>query len=86
MERATFAGIAVVMFDEGGNARFDKHGWRNIRVGLFLCAQLHLCHLVGKESAFSLSLFLGLDLHLVIRLLVGVGECVLLGKILEQSS
>ncbi len=55
----------------------------------FLCAQLHLCcHLVGKESAFSvsLSLFLGLDLHLVIRLLVDVGECVLLGKIMEQSS
>ncbi len=43
---------------------------------------------MGKESAFSLSLslFLGLDLHLVIRLLVDVGECVLLGKIMEQSS
>ncbi len=58
MERATFAGIAVVIFVGGGNARFDKHGWRNIRVGLFyVCAQLHLCcHLVGKESAFSVSL------------------------------
>ncbi len=39
-----------------------------------------------KVLSLSFSLFLGLDLHLVIRLLVDVGKCALLGKIMEQSS